>query len=531
MKTVAYIILLFLIAQNANAQVRQVACIFSQTPRGYECRLPDVDLSTLDQFEIVGGEHIPPNTDANVVSFMSMNNNFEVFPTNHLERFPNLQQIHITGSRIPELPPHSIFNRSTLTNLDLRSNFISRIDAEAFMQTTNIQTLNLQFNRLRGIDNEAFAQFPNLQNLDLSFNLLERISAATLVNNPALANIDFNNNRISHINQTFFSNVPSLLSFSFQTNLCYSGSFFNLNQPGSFNDMMTRLNPCFQNTALGLNCQFGYQFDGIEFEDRYTCLLRHIEAYDFGKTITLGGVHVAGRTNANVTYGWVDSSNVRFIIQSFFTTFVNLQGLQITGSNLQILQPGAFQGANNLKYLTILLNNVRTLEDYSFMGASNLEVIRFWYNNLEQIRQDAFAGLNLLRELHVLGGTLREIPPYTFQPLTNLQFVEFSQNYLEIIDSRWFENNQNIQQMMFNSNQIYAVYPDIVEMPFLTSLSLLNNTCIDAVFAITADTRDEVRTQLFQCFDNYPRRQRTLRLELSGNMLIEDDDGNLILEI
>jgi hypothetical protein len=94
MKEVSYVIFLILFVGFTNGQV-VIPCNFNNTARGYECRLPDVDLSQFDSFVISGDTHLPGMTDAMVDSFFSIHNNFQTFPTSHLVRFPNLRHIKV----------------------------------------------------------------------------------------------------------------------------------------------------------------------------------------------------------------------------------------------------------------------------------------------------------------------------------------------------------------------------------------------------------------------------------------------------
>jgi hypothetical protein len=127
------------------------------------------------------------------------------------------------------------------------------------------------------------------------------------------------------------------------------------------NQMMTQLQPCFTEGPSQFTCIFGFSFDGFLFDD-YTCLLRGIEALDVSREINLGGFHLAGRNNNDVTQVWVHLSDTRFVINQLFLTFINLRHVWIDTSNLQTLQVDAFRNANNLQRLTIEGNNLRRLE-------------------------------------------------------------------------------------------------------------------------------------------------------------------------
>jgi hypothetical protein len=78
----------------------QVPCNFFDSFHGYTCRLPGMTIADND-YEIVGGEHLPGDNDDSVAAFLSINNKFRNFPT--LSRFANLRHIEVTGSMITRI--------------------------------------------------------------------------------------------------------------------------------------------------------------------------------------------------------------------------------------------------------------------------------------------------------------------------------------------------------------------------------------------------------------------------------------------
>lgn len=149
-------------------------------------------------------------------------------------------------------------------------------------------------------------------------------------------------------------------------------------------------------------------------------------------------------------------------------------------------------------------------------------------NGLEYVHENAFLGLWNLQDLILFGGNLVRFEPNTFSPLPNLRFLEVSWNLIEVLDSRWFANNTLISRINFNYNLIYAVSPNIVEQPGLTNLQLLQNVCVDNVFMINDQTRDQVRQDLDICFNNYPARIRRFWLELEGDLSLYWSNGTLV---
>lgn len=525
----ALICIILSLCATAHAVI-DIPCILGFSDSEYTCRLPQVDLAQFDQFFISSQGHLPGQSDATIASFVSINNNFQYFPTTHISRFTGLASIKITGSNITDLPPMSIANRPLLRRLNLNSNFISTISPQAFTGTLGLQQILMMFNHLTFIDNAVWGLFTNLFELDLSSNLFPMIPATALQNNRALTALSMNGNQITFINSTFFDNLISLRNFNFLTNPCYSGQFVNLHTVAGRNDLIARLAPCFTLGPRRLTCSFGTNFQGVNF-GLYTCLLRGIEVINVNEEIELGGFHVTGNTNANVQHVWIDASNVRYILSQAFNTFPALRHLRYQGSQLEFIQPGAFQNATNLIELTVLMNSIRRLDANAFQNATNLQILNLWFNQLEYVDEAAFTGLINLREIHLYDGRLTTLAPNTFAPAPQLYLVEIGFNQLTTIDHRWFVQNPLIGQLMFNNNQIDEIFPALVDMPNLTTLRLRNNICIDNEFTITAANREQVRLALEACFLNYPLRVQRFLLELEGDLELIDDDGRIVVQL
>lgn len=525
----ALICIILSLCAAAHGQI-DIPCILGFSDNEYTCRLPQVDLAQFDNFVITSANHLPGQSDATVQSFVSINNNFQYFPTTHISRFTGLVAIKITGSNITELPPQSIANRPGLRRLNLNSNFISTISPQAFTNTVGLHQILMMFNHLTFIDNAVWGLFTGLLELDLSSNLFPMIPATALQTSTALTALSMNGNQITFINSTFFDNLINLRSFNFLTNPCYSGQFINLHTVAGRNDLNTRLAPCFTLGPRRLTCSFGTNFQGVNF-GLYTCLLRGIEILNPDEQIELGGFHVSGQNNGNVQHVWIDASNVRYILSEAFNTFPNLRHLRYQGSQLEFIQPGAFINATSLEELTILMNAVRRLEANAFQNATALRILNMWFNSLEHIDEAAFAGLINLREIHLYDGRLTTIAPNVFAPAPQLYLVEIGFNQLTTIDHRWFASNPLIGQLMFNDNRIDEIFPGIVDMPNLTTLRLRNNVCIDNEFTITPANREQVRLALETCLFNYPLRRQTFTLELEGDLELTDEDGRVIVTL
>jgi Leucine-rich repeat (LRR) protein len=527
-KQFAVLLVVALIGSSTCERV-QVPCTFSNTVRGYTCRLPNINLADQD-YVIAGGEHLSGFNDASVVSFVSINNNFRSFP--QISRFANLRNIQVTGGLIERLETNDIANRTALESLNLNNNQISAFDERTFATVPNLNDVTLRFNRIRNLIPAVFNAAVGLQNLDVSYNSVERLSSGLLFSsNSRLVSLQLSGNNIDFINQTIFNNLGALNIFDLSSNICYSGTFFGINQPSTRQQMMQRLQPCFSDQPVNVRCQF--EFIEMNENKGYGCTLRDLQLYDRSRQVSVGGFHVGPNTNANVRFLRIELSRTPFIIRELFTSFPNLEGLEIIFSELSEISAESFTNARNLKYLNIRNNPIKRIEANVFQNATNLEELYLWWNSeLNFVSENAFTGLENLRELHLISSNLPSILPRTFRPLTSLQLLELSQNGINYIDSRWFSTNRQLTHLQMNSNSIDAIHPSILDLPELTSLFLQGNRCVSNVFIITDSvSRQIVRNALLPCFDNYPTRKRRFVLDVEGDVTFFNESGNEIITL
>ena len=89
-------------------------------------------------------------------------------------------------------------------------------------------------------------------------------------------------------------------------------------------------------------------------------------------------------SNYEVTTVWYESGNmVKFIPNSLFTTFVNLEFLYIHYNNkFETMKPEYLRNAKKLKNIYIRNNSVKKLNAQVFAEANNLEHINFYGNQI-----------------------------------------------------------------------------------------------------------------------------------------------------
>lgn len=238
-----------------QAQSDQIDCVFVRTVANldYTCQLSNIVVNNDEQENIIiGGDHLPGQSNADVFSVRILNSEipsiltqiFTIFP--NIERLEitrggltqiqpgafvdakNLKRLIITQNSLDELLPAAFVGATNLIELDLRSNTIGFLRPNAFIGLRQLTDLHLGFNHIRELPDNIFRPLIGLINIFLNFNRLERLHAKDFSHNSRLLRLRFPNNRIYAIERELFTeSLPEAILFNFDHNVCaYTGFLF-----------------------------------------------------------------------------------------------------------------------------------------------------------------------------------------------------------------------------------------------------------------------------------------------------------------
>jgi Leucine rich repeat len=277
---------------------------------------------------------------------------------------------------------------------------------------------------------------------------------------------------------------------------------------------------------VNLSCLFA-EMSGV-----YRCLLRNVNvADDENQNIIIGGNHMFGRTNEEVTQVDLSTSTTPFIITQFFTTFVNLETLIISSSGLTRIQANAFESAQNLVTLAIGGNPLQSLNAEAFLGLNKLTSLSVYDSELANVNERAFEGLELVDILFLSGNKIQSLPHAVFQPFVNLFYVSLSNNSLESLHGETFSNNRVVQQIELADNRINSLGNNILDnLNNLRYLNMEGNVCVNEAWSLTP--KEQLLQILKPCFDNFIDSElKIFTFELHGTLIIRDGKGNEILKL
>lgn len=287
---------------------------------------------------------------------------------------------------------------------------------------------------------------------------------------------------------------------------------------------------------VNINCNFNFITEG-----RYTCYLSRIVISDNeNQSITIGGNHIAGQSDATVTRVLIEDSNVPFIITQVFTRFPNMDAfLMLRDSGLTRIQSGAFANANNLEMINIHSNHrLATVHENAFNGASRVTILNIYNNSLVTIPENLFRGMSRLSYLSLERNQISRLHVNVFKQLQSLNNLLLSTNLFESIDGNLFEDNPNLTSLILNFNGINSVNRDFLNsLPNLRVLQMLQNRCVNNIWTVGVNqvTIETIRQGLSTCFDNHVdvpgNNVKRFNLKLRGTLIIRDENGNEIIRI
>lgn len=251
-----------------------------------------------------------------------------------------------------------------------------------------------------------------------------------------------------------------------------------------------------------INCTFY-----MNTNDDYICQVEWTPVFnDENVHIEIGGNHLAGRSNDDVTIFYFFAAQVRFVLSQAYANFPNMH-FNVVFGGLHRIQQNAFNNARNLRQLAIQANfDMTMLPAGAFIGASSLVDLNLAGNGFQTIHEHAFNGLNNLENLWLNNNQFRALPANVFNPLVRLQTIVLNSNRIDRLDGRIFANNQQLRKISASDSQIFAIERNFFdEIPLAHELYFADNQCISRVFRF--DSREVVLQGFSTCFDNFDRQE------------------------
>ncbi|KAG5666386.1 hypothetical protein PVAND_014415 [Polypedilum vanderplanki] len=492
----------------------------------YTCELTIVNPQGRDDFETIDGDHVEENGDNDVLRLEAFNQNTFNLPSVLCDRFNNLQEITITGSRMELLTSKAFENCRELTYLDLEHNNITALEEGLFDSNPLLEILNLNDNHIATIGLNTFVG-TQLWYIDLEHNQLNFFTPNWF--NPINSTL-----RSLNLNGNFITNLPSQ-AFSILRNLeeleIAANSFVSI--PGNSFEGLTN---------LGYLAMYRCNIEQLLpewFADLSALHSLHIETNNitvlpqgiFNSLQRLNDINLSqnqlttidsrafGNVSAfvafNAQFNQINAINPEFfdlaeVLYILFlngntcvsTNFINVVGTRELVRN-QLL--GCFEnflkqerGIIECEYVDdgifgyvceMKINNPRGSDDFERIEGTHIE----GFTDSDVFRVEAYQQISTLvpaiiciqfinlRQLYLGASNIKNISSTAFENCLNLEYLNLELNLIQQIPSNLFINSPHLVYLSFLFNEITLISPNAFENTIIEDLKLDDNqlTAID----------------------------------------------------
>lgn len=168
----------------------------------------------------------------------------------------------------------------------------------------------------------------------------------------------------------------------------------------------------------------------------------------FDNIQTTSGVN--GLNDAVVLF--ISNNELPELCKDSFDSYPKLQILDLSGNNIEKIEPGAFKNLSDDTILTLELNQ------------------------LKEIQKEIFNGLKILA-LNLASNQISSIDPEAFDDMPNLEVINLNINKLKIWNSEWFKGTPKLLKIYFGYNQIEKIPANAFKN--LHGQPLVNNSTVE----------------------------------------------------
>ncbi|CAG9811188.1 unnamed protein product [Chironomus riparius] len=167
---------------------------------------------------------------------------------------------------------------------------------------------------------------------------------------------------------------------------------------------------------------------------------------------------------------------LKAISSVFCQKFQNVEVMDISYTETEVIDENAFQTCATLKLLHLRVNKIHKLPDSLLTIHSKLTNLWMNFNQLATLPEKLLNTQSELKGLYLGNNQLYFLPNYVFYYLVKLQYLDLGNNRLQAINPNWFKNLQILQELSIDSNQISDLPANVFKpLGNLKSLLLQNN--------------------------------------------------------
>ncbi|XP_075684741.1 TLR4 interactor with leucine rich repeats [Rhinoderma darwinii] len=160
-----------------------------------------------------------------------------------------------------------------------------------------------------------------------------------------------------------------------------------------------------------------------------------------------------------------------------FLPLKKLKVLNLNGNQLHNVSRSSLANLVSLVKLRLDSNNIQILHGSPFLGLSNLLYLHLENNKINNISKNAFVGLVKLRLLSLSGNPLNSLRYPIFLPLRSLSALTLAGNNLQQLGPGVFNGLQRLSKLILSSNRISTLHSKALQgLVMLQELQLDGNS-------------------------------------------------------
>ncbi|XP_035680717.1 uncharacterized protein LOC118418786 [Branchiostoma floridae] len=449
-----------------------------------------------------------PSVQTSIYELNLKGNQITRIPSGAFVDMTRLVALDLSNNQIAMIQSGSFANLHQLTKLYLSHNKITKIQSGTFAGLNRLVMLCLSSNEIKIIQSGAFADLPQLSELSLSSNQIEMIRSGGFTKLARCRKLSLPDNKITNIQPGVFANLPRLEEL-----YLYSNQITSV-QPGSLANL-PRLQILDLTKNLITMIQAGV-FANLPTFTRLTLTRNQITMIQPGVFENLPMFRTLD----------LSSNNIKKICPLAFANLPWLQVLQMSSNQITMIQSGALKDLPRLKNLILSRNKIATIHPGAFANLSEFKTLHITYNRMTIIQASVFKNLPRLQELYLSFNQISIIQSGAFSNLPLLQTLELERNQITNIHSGAFEKLPQLQKLNLRSNRISTILPS--DYGFLQSVltikldrNVWNCDCRMAPFRRNIAEFPSFKDQIICVWPAKFRRQKLIDVHSEG-MICEE---------
>jgi insulin-like growth factor-binding protein complex acid labile subunit len=403
-------------------------------------------------------------TFCGLVNLKNINLNSNNLQDIHPDTFfglPNLQDIYLSLNFDLQIPTDRHFiNSYSLKHLDMSSCGINSVSVETFANVSKLEWLDLRVNYLSRLDINMLTVLPELSELNLEGNGISEIIPGTFGSNSRLEYLHLGYNKIEHLGSDTFCGLVNLKYISLEGNgLQYIHPDTFLGLP-NLQDLIL-----FHNSGLQIPTDRHFiNSHSLKRLDISGCNINSVSFETFANVSALEKLYLSG-------------NNLILLDINTLTVLPELSELYLEGSKIREIIPGTFEKTSRLEYLHLNYNEIEHLGSGTFGGLFKLKHISLGTNNLQYIHPDTFFGLPNLQDLHLsFNSDLIIATDRRFINSHSLKRLDISGCNINSVSFETFANVSALEGLYLSNNNLRTVDINILTaLPELSTLYLYLN--------------------------------------------------------